>query len=436
MHRIERSCLEANEAVPDVEPVFGWLVSLIGRAVEDSLPTVTVDQGKVALTNSDSQIRSVLRSAGGDTPIASFFRMVPSVGEGSAELAEMLAGLWKEDQVSEKRAKERKRLARLKAKKAPDLQLKTNDDHRGEVESGRRVEDCEALLNDDSRAASERQSYGAVYNGVAEDGGPLQCFANGLDQLRGRLSWLALMRHDPEGRRETVVDAGWWAGKRGIEIARLGHLCQLLEQVQAALAGLVFQPVEQCARVGMLLDSLMQNWIPMLTPGRPSASEEAEFLQLRTELEACANVFRQGARADLRRRLPLLAGSAAPKPESDSADGGHKQELVSPKPESLLRYRDAVWIGHATERGLDSDRLRQMRNRRTLLNAKLITKRWLYDVDEVAEKQPTFAKRLLEALEDDADFRKRRQAEKDRRTKPDKAGQTRTRADETGQVTG
>jgi hypothetical protein len=299
----------------------------------------------------------------------------------------------------------------------------------GEAQTGHQVDDLGVSPRNDVLADSERQIGSELSKNGIQDWGPLQFFANGLDQLRGRLSWLSWIRHDSARRRKSAMDASWWAGRRGIELAELGHLRQLLEQVQGKLTGVIFQPVEQCARVGMLLDSLLQNWIPMLNVGRPSASEEAEFVQLRTELEACANVFRQGARADLRKRLPPPSGREVPKSEGDAAGGGHNQEPAPPKSENLMRYRDAAWIGQATERGLDSDRLRQMRNRETLVKAKRIKKRWLYDVDEVAEKQPAYAKRLMDAMEEDADFRKPRKAEKDRRTKPDKAGQGRTKTD-------
>lgn len=75
-------------------------------------------------------------------------------------------------------------------------------------------------------------------------------------------------------------------------------------------------------------------------------------------------------------------------------------------------YRSAAWIRKATEQGLYSDLLGKMRERRTLVRVKLVDGRWLYDVNEVAEKRSQYMGVLLDALAERADFRKPRKTER------------------------
>ncbi len=126
------------------------------------------------------------------------------------------------------------------------------------------------------------------------------------------------------------------------------------------------------------------------------------------------------ARDQLGNAMTLNPAQAAP---------GDEPEARTERLEAPERFRDAAWIRKATDNGLDADLLTKMRKRGKLKRSRSSGGRWLYDVDEVAQMQPTYASLLLDALSDGADFRQPRKAELGRRTRLDKAGQGLTKPD-------
>lgn len=93
------------------------------------------------------------------------------------------------------------------------------------------------------------------------------------------------------------------------------------------------------------------------------------------------------------------------------------------------QYRSAAWIRAATEGGLNADLLDKKATRGRLKKRIKRGERWQYHVPEVAEADPTYTARLLDALSEDFDFRKPRKSERGKGTKADKDGQGRTNPD-------
>lgn len=88
-------------------------------------------------------------------------------------------------------------------------------------------------------------------------------------------------------------------------------------------------------------------------------------------------------------------------------------------------YRDAAWICHYSEMGLDADRIRKMRERGTLRQWLQQGSRYLYSVPEIAEARHEYAALLLDALAEKLVV----PSQSRKRTKADKGGQGRTRPD-------
>jgi hypothetical protein len=72
------------------------------------------------------------------------------------------------------------------------------------------------------------------------------------------------------------------------------------------------------------------------------------------------------------------------------------------------RHRDAKWISKATAGSLDSGILLQMINRKKLARSLKLRGQWLHDIDEVAKHQPTYARVLTEACDENHDFKTKR----------------------------
>lgn len=174
---------------------------------------------------------------------------------------------------------------------------------------------------------------------VAADRGPLQYLASDLDALRGEVKACALLRVPLTPSAVAMTDPAWWSNCVSGNIHRLARARERLRDVRAALRGAVYQPSETATRVGILIDRLIREWLPMLKAG-PWADGEAEALgTLIDELEKCAEIVRQAAATEWEMRTTAQASI-----EEQKSSGIPIASGIPLKPWTASQLRLPTWL--------------------------------------------------------------------------------------------